>query len=93
MALVHVLAVTVGWPEGDPEEGEENLTTVDLTVDGLHVRMGYAQSEIASSSDVEDLLTVDADAIQDPLKQHVSPFPTPTGGTSTPSLVPADFNI
>jgi len=93
MATVHVTKVTEGWPQGNPEEGDPNLTTIDCTVDGKYVRMGYLQSAITSSSDVENKLTNDASILKDASKQHDDPFPDPSGGADRPDWIPADFTI
>jgi len=92
MATVHVNKVTEGWPCADPE-GDEALTTIDVTVDGKYVRMGYHENDIASASDVEQKLTNDSSILLNADKQKETPFPDPPGGTDRPEWVPDDFTI
>jgi len=94
MALVHVVRVTDGWPQGDPEEGDPNLTTIDCEIDGVkYVRMGYVQGVVTSASEVEAALTSNASILLNVNKQYDNPFPVPPGGVDKPDWVPSDFNI
>jgi len=90
MATVHVTAVTEGWPV---QLDGSALTTIDMTVGGKYVRMGYHTEDITSSADVEAKLTADADTLNDAEKQHEGAFPAPTGGTDKPDYVPDDFDV
>lgn len=91
MASIHVIRVTQGWPE--MIEGLAELCTVDVTVDGLYVRVGYHTTDLTDAAALKVKLEADSVALLDPEKQSATKFPFPTGGTDRPDLVPADFII
>lgn len=91
MATVHVTKVTEGWPAMPPFLPQ--LTTIDMTINGKYVRMGYSSSEITSSSDVQTKLTADTAVITNADKQHDDAYPAPSGGTDKPDYIPDDFDV
>lgn len=92
MALVHVDKVVFGWPEitfeGDPERA-----TIDVTVDGKWVRMGYLADDLPNAAVVQSKLETDSAILLDAEKQHDTEGELGATPEGTAGPVPADFSI
>ena len=91
MSTIIVNAVTEGWPV--TLDGIDDLCTIDITIDGKYVRMGYPIKDIVDSATVRSKLTEDIAIIKRDRKQQNTAFPFPVGGMDRPDLVPADFVV
>ena len=95
MATVTVYRVTQGWPQGDSEEGEPGITTIDLEVSGKYLRWGKHEDAITSASSVQAAIEADVAEVLD-LGNNGSKdteFPLPSGGTLRADWIPAPFDI
>jgi len=95
MATVTVLRVTEGWPKGDAEELEPDMTTIDLEVSGVYLRWGKHVDDISSATDVQDAIEEDSAEVLD-MDNNGSrdvEFPQPPGGTDRPDWIPDPFDI